>query len=572
MRPPDEPAPDHGSPDRFARAGRGVIICGIKLTHDAGVALVDGGRLVFSVEVEKLANNPRHHELDDFELVGAVLADFGYELRDVDRFVLDGWGSTPPLRRTWGGYRITLDLAPYRRGIVSADLMRPYRFQTLDLRYTSYSHYAGHVAGAYCTSPFARAGESAYVLCWDGAMFPFLYRYDGDAATVVDLGPLFLMLGDTYHELAQLYEPFDAPIKWPHTLALPGKIMAYIAFGEPDERAIDMLQVGYVEAKDAVFGTKDPGAQLKGEQAGRRILEHMRSRLSVPGVSADDMIASIHAFLARTLVSSLSAAIEADGARTPNLCLVGGCALNIKWNRAIRSAGCAEHVWIPPFPNDAGSALGTACCELLGLGGARHLEWHHYAGPELLDTASVAEGWTARSLSIAGLARLLHESGAPVVYLDGRAELGPRSLGHRSILAPAVSAAMKSTINTVKGREPYRPVAPMCLEHRAPEVFSPGTPDPYMLFDHDVRADWLDRVPAICHLDATARLQTVSHEDEPRLFELLSEYEALSGIPLLCNTSANHRGSGFFPDVASAMRWGRVRAVWSAGVLYERTR
>jgi carbamoyltransferase len=92
-----------------------------------------------------------------------------------------------------------------------------------------------------------------------------------------------------------------------------------------------------------------------------------------------------------------------------------------------------------------------------------------------------------------------------------------------------------------------------------------------MLFEHTVRPDWLAKVPAIVHLDGTARLQTVGPQGDRLLGEVLAEYHRLSGVPLLCNTSANFNGSGFFPDVASAMRWGRVDAIWSEGWLFQRT-
>ena len=128
---------------------------------------------------------------------------------------------------------------------------------------------------------------------------------------------------------------------------------------------------------------------------------------------------------------------------------------------------------------------------------------------------------------------------------------------------------MKDLLNTIKGREAYRPVAPICLAEAATQVFDPGTSDPHMLFDHVVRPEWRQRVPAICHLDGTARVQTVTADQERDLFALLSAYERLSGIPLLCNTSANDHGRGFFPDVASAMRWGRVPRIWSSGSIYE---
>jgi carbamoyltransferase len=106
------------------------------------------------------------------------------------------------------------------------------------------------------------------------------------------------------------------------------------------------------------------------------------------------------------------------------------------------------------------------------------------------------------------------------------------------------------------------------MEEDASQIFSPGYPDPYMLFEHRVREEWKDQVPAICHLDGTARLQTVNRKENAFIYELLTEYKKLSGIPLLCNTSANFNGSGFFPDVKSVMEWDKVNFIWSAGKLY----
>ena len=127
---------------------------------------------------------------------------------------------------------------------------------------------------------------------------------------------------------------------------------------------------------------------------------------------------------------------------------------------------------------------------------------------------------------------------------------------------------MKELLNDLKGRDHYRPVAPICLASRAPEVFEPGTPDPYMLFEHRMRPGWADRVPAIVHLDGTARLQTIDESTRSPIVAILSAYERLSGIPVLCNTSANLNGHGFFPDVATAAQWGRTRFIWSDGLLY----
>jgi carbamoyltransferase len=263
--------------------------------------------------------------------------------------------------------------------------------------------------------------------------------------------------------------------------------------------------------------------------------------------------------------------VERHAHLADNLCFAGGSALNIKWNSALRSSGLFTNMWVPPFPNDSGSAIGTACASQLARGDYRPLNWTVYSGPNPTPTTSLSWAnnpqWEANPCSIDALAKIL-AAGNPVTIISGRAELGPRALGHRSILAPATHPNMKTLLNTIKGRENYRPIAPICLQEDAPHIFDPGTPDPYMLFDHKVRPDWTDRIPAILHLDGTARLQTVTPGTLPH--KIVAAYKRLTGIPVLCNTSANYNGRGFFPDAASAMEWGGTNYVWSDDTLYSK--
>ena len=279
-------------------------------------------------------------------------------------------------------------------------------------------------------------------------------------------------------------------------------------------------------------------------------------------------MATLHVFFQDVLVEKLTAL----AARYPDyanyLSIVGGCGLNIKWNSAIRNTGVFRDVWVPPFPNDSGSALGVACCEMVAQGGPLHLDWHAYLGPHLKDNTDSLPDWDSAPCSLQELAYILHTYNEPVVYLNDRAELGPRALGNRSILAAPVSPEMKKTLNRAKKREDYRPVAPICMEEYAAEIFSPGSSDPYMLFDHKVKPDWLEKIPAVCHLDGTARLQTVSEAGNQEVYTLIDAYRKLSGVPLLCNTSANYNGSGFFPDVKSAMEWDKVPNIYSEGKIY----
>ncbi len=541
-----------------------MLICGVKVTHDGSVALVDEGKLVFSIESEKRDNNARYSEIDDLQVVERLIGEFGYRVDDVDCFVLDGWDESPLARRN-GADAVTVDVAPYTRGKTGGPILERYLYQGLRIGgherdYSSYMHVAGHVAGAYCASPFASRDDSAYVLAWDGGLYPELYYYDARARRMEYLETLFPIKGSVYHTFPQFFERFR-PRKTDadggrYKLSVPGKVMAYVALGRTDRR----LLAGFREHVGKSLGDE--------ELSVKKTIDFIQ-RLSSMGYADADILAGLQETLGEVLTDSLKRAVARHHKESVNLCFVGGCALNILWNSRIRSSGLFEEVWIPPFTNDAGSAIGAACCEMMHQAGSTILEWDVYRGPPILDNAP-GDGWTASACSIKDLARFLAVTGEPVVFLNGRAELGPRALGNRSILAPASGERMKDVLNRIKGREDYRPVAPICLEEFAPDLFDPGTPDPYMLYVHQIRASWRERIPAVRHCDGTARLQTVNRSQNRVVFDLLSEYRRHTGIPVLCNTSANRKGRGFFPDVHSAGGWGKVNYVWCGDTLYEK--
>lgn len=156
-----------------------MIICGLKLTHDGAVALLDDDRLVFSVEMEKLGNGLRYSTVADFSLIPGVLADFGYKPEDVDEWVVDGWdgdvsGTVALLDQ---GTPTEIAVGPYRESAACPALDSPSVSGTFPMDgqtypYTSYPHAAGHVASAYASSPFAQRNEGSFVLVWDGGLFP----------------------------------------------------------------------------------------------------------------------------------------------------------------------------------------------------------------------------------------------------------------------------------------------------------------------------------------------------------------------------------------------------------------
>jgi carbamoyltransferase len=534
-------------------------VCGLKLTHDASIVLIDGQRLVFSYEMEKLDNSPRYSTFNiNLQRVRDIFESHGYCFDDVDELVIDGWTPVQKVVADLGTGPETIELAGYGSFAINQDIMEKKMFRLRSgLEYSSYLHITGHLAAAYCSSPMARAGEDSYLLIWDGGMYPQLFYYHANTNVVENVDILFPVMGNVYAIFAQHFGPFKTGEEVVDNLSVAGKVMAYIAKGTFRKEMIPVFESSYHDCED------------KGMDFAVEFANEFIRRTYKCNYPAEDILCTFHTFIEGFLVETLRAKLKRAVNRARNLCFAGGSALNIKWNSAIRSAGLFDQVWVPPFPNDSGSAIGAACCGMIGQSGCNALEWDVFAGPFLRHTLPIS-GWKMKPVGIDGLALQLFTENEPVVFLNGRAEIGPRALGNRSILASATSTHMKGLLNRIKGREDYRPVAPICLEEDAEEIFIPGTSDPYMLFDHYVRPEWKDRVPAVCHLDGTARLQTVNEKGNSVVYELLREYKKLSGIPLLCNTSANYNGRGFFPDISSAMQWGQVKYVWSNNILYEK--
>jgi carbamoyltransferase len=542
-------------------------ICGLKLTHDSTVAVIDEGKLVFSIELEKISNNSRFKIFDDLCDVEKILTRNGLAISEIDAFVIDGWlgENQATVRTVNNNIAVQLPVASYMESTVDENLLHPFLGQTCigsrPVNYSSYLHVTGHIFSAYATSPFAKKGEPSYVLIWDGGMPPRLYYFDVHGRRIECLGELFYMGVNIYSIFAQFFSPFkinDNVIK--DELSIAGKVMAYEAFGNVSEEIIADMEWVYEQLYQRA------GRRLSISDLPYEYAKIFRRVTAGKNYYDEDIIASFHHYLERKILHELE---KRNYYCNRNLCIAGGAGLNIKWNSAVKRKALFENVWVCPFPNDSGSAIGMASCENFIRTGRPDIDWDVYKGPELILNEPV-RGWGMKHCPVEELAYILHHIGEPVVFLQGQAELGPRALGNRSILAPAQSCKMKDILNYIKFREAYRPVAPVCLEDDAAGIFDPGHPDPYMLFDHCVRHEWRQKVPAIMHKDNTARLQTVSEQSNPGLYRLLSAYKKLSGIPLLCNTSANYKGCGFFPDIFNATRWNKVNYVWANETLDEK--
>jgi carbamoyltransferase len=270
-----------------------------------------------------------------------------------------------------------------------------------------------------------------------------------------------------------------------------------------------------------------------------------------------DLAASVQLRLEEVLLDLVRWLHAQTGDRA--LTLAGGVALNCVANSRIYAEGPFDQVWVQPAAGDSGTALGGALAVARDLGDV--------TSP--MPGADLGRGWTDEEIETwlttasidfqrphdvaDAVAEVLAGNGI-VAWFQGRSEYGPRALGHRSLLAHPGYAANLERMNNVKGREQFRPVAPMVLAERAGEIFTRGpVPSPYMLFVHDVAPEWRDRIPTVTHVDGTARIQTVDRHDEPLVARMLECFERRTGLPVVVNTSLNTAGRPMVDDPRDAL-------------------
>ncbi|HYZ16012.1 MAG TPA: carbamoyltransferase C-terminal domain-containing protein, partial [Candidatus Acidoferrum sp.] len=269
-----------------------------------------------------------------------------------------------------------------------------------------------------------------------------------------------------------------------------------------------------------------------------------------------DLAASVQAALGETMLDLARWLHAQTGMKA--LVMAGGVALNVVANARIAEDGPFQHVWVQPAAGDAGTALGAALYVAHSMGDA----------VEPMGSAALGRGWSDREIEewlerahvgysrppdiAEAVAEVIARDGI-VAWFQGRSEYGPRALGHRSLLANPRNAGTLHRLNEVKGREQFRPVAPMTLLERAPEIFEGPFPSPYMLFVHTVKPAWADRLQAVIHVDGTARVQTVDRAEEPLVARMLDAVERRTGVPVVVNTSLNTAGRPMVDDPRDAL-------------------
>jgi carbamoyltransferase len=534
-----------------------MYILGLTTLGDAAAALIKDGELVASAEEERFSRK-KHHSGFPYNAIKFCLDQERIELKDVEHVghYWKPWILRHKAMQAAKAALVSKDMFKARadRGVAQVSdsylgmFKHPKRlrehFGPSDFKFHFIEHHQSHAASAFFVSPF----ESAAVLTWDGTgedTTTLFSRGRGNQLEVLKRIKLPHSLGQFYSAVTN-YIGFDmfAGDEW--------KVMGLAAYGEPKHydffrekvlttnghgdfkfniRVLDHHLAKHYQFPEGIIRELGPGRQ-KGEE----LTQHHWNIASSAQKALED-----------TAIYLVDRIKEMTGEE--NLCMAGGVAFNSVMNGRIFHETPFNNFYIQPAAGDAGCALGSA-----------YYVWHQildkprdfvmrhaYWGPGFtneqcrteLGKAELKFETLADEVLLPKVAKLISE-GAIVGWFNGRMELGPRALGARSFLADPRRRDMREILNhKVKLREWFRPLAPSMLEEHGREVFGVEHHDPFMITVIQVAEEYKEKIPAVVHVDGTARPQMVNREANPRYWNLINEFKKLTGIPMLLNTSFN---------------------------------
>ena len=540
-----------------------MYILGINAYHgDASAAIIKDGQLIAAAEEERF-NRKKHCAGFPKAAIRYCLEAANITVDDLDHVGI----SRDPSAHLHKKVLFSITRLPNLSGLIAARLANAAKVHDLRVELAGaldvlpgfrakihkVEHHRAHMASTFLVSPFERAA----VLSLDG-FGDFISTMWGE--------------GENNHidVLGQIEYPHSAGIVYTATsqyLGFPkygdeGKVMGLAPYGRPR----------YLEQFRDIIRTEDSGFKLNlsyfkhhsegvdmtwedGSPTIARIFSDRFIDTFGPARVAGEPLTSRH----EDIASSLQARLEEvcfhileqlhQRTKTNRLCLAGGVAYNSVMNGKILLNTPFREVFVQPAAGDSGTALGVCYyihSVLLQQPRAFVME-HAYTGPEFanghIEHVVKASGCDWRELSDQELTQTAAEAvaeGKIVGWFQGRMEFGPRALGNRSIVVDPRRADMKDILNArIKKREPFRPFAPSILEERVGEYFEQTHPSPAMLMVYQIKKDKRTVIPAVTHVDGSGRLQTVDRRTNPRYYQLISDFEKLTGVPVVLNTSFN---------------------------------
>jgi carbamoyltransferase len=542
-------------------------ILGINAYHaNASAALVCDGQLVTAVEEERF-NRVKYAAGFPANAIRHCLAEAGLTIGEIDHVAIP--------RNPWARmgtklfYAVRMPRFALERSRVLArfsdmheDLARTCDVSpgTIRARFHRVEHHVAHLASAFFVSPF----DQAAVLSTDGlGDFASTMWATGEGNRLKVHGAVAFphSLGLYYTAISQYLGFWKFGDEY--------KVMGLAAYGEPAYQSEFRRIVRTGNGKGFCLGLDyfchhRTGPMMtwpdsaKTPELGRLFSAYLEERLGKTRTSAEpvgkkhkDIAASLQTVLEEAYFRLLNSLRQETGQKAA--CLAGGVAFNCVANGKIFDQTPFSEVYVQPAAGDAGLSVGAAYYvyhQILGRPRSFAMD-HAYWGPQFtpvairvaLESSGISDSFSIRKLSDEELVRRTaeHIAGGRIIgWFQGRAEWGPRALGNRSILVDPGRAEMKDVLNQrIKHREPFRPFAPSILEEATAQYFERSHPSPFMNLAYAVRPEKRAAIPAPTHVDGTGRLQTVSQRTNPRYWALIKEFEKLTGVPVLLNTSFN---------------------------------
>jgi len=541
-----------------------LYILGINAYHgDAAAAIVKDGQLIAAVEEERF-NRKKHCAGFPALAISYCLEVARISLDQVDHIGI----SRDPSAHLHKKILFSLTKLASLSGLIAARLANAARIRDLrqdltrtlgvaaseKVKFHNVEHHKAHMASCFFISPFERAA----ILSIDG--------FGDFISTMWGLGQ-----GNGIDVLGQVEYPHSAGAVYTATSQYlgftkygdEGKVMGLAPYGRPrylrefrdiirtDNGSGFKLNLDYfLHHSEGVDMTWDEGSPTIGRMFSDRFIETFgvgRSAGEPLTQQQEDIAASLQARLEEVGFHILNQLYEET--KLDKVCLAGGVALNSVMNGKIALHTPFREVFVQPAAGDSGTAVGV-CYYIYNmiLHQPRSFVMEHaYTGPEF-DERQIEEALKQSSLSHCKLsnceltqvaARAIAE-GKIVGWFQGRMEFGPRALGNRSIVVDPRRSEMKDILNArIKKREPFRPFAPSILEERVGEYFEQTYPSPAMLMVYQVKQEKRSVIPAVTHVDGSGRLQTVTRSSNPRYYQLIADFEQLTSVPVVLNTSFN---------------------------------
>lgn len=502
--------------------------------HDGGASLLVDGKLIFSVEEERLIGRRHAYDSVPTESIKACLDYAGLTLDDIDKFVF-GWDYEKIYEMIGDKFISKEEMAKKLLG----DSKYAEKLEYL-------THHIAHAYSAFIPSNY----EKALVFVIDGQgeyMGTSLYLADRNTNEMKLLMETPISLGYFYAAITQQIGFRGGE---------EGKTMGLASYGKPVyvdalRKLIGLDEDGNLRCSfhiDKVSKDEEDATIEKWEELLSTIIPKREGKIT----EVDDSIIP-YANLARSAQDILSEIMTGiirkyvKETHVNDVCLAGGVALNCPTSSAIEQMDEVNRVFVQPAANDGGISLGAAIKGAIDMGDDVHIEMIPYLGPEYNDD-EIEKAIELKNYKYDKfdnieevIAKLLAE-GKIVANYQGRVELGPRALGNRSLLASPEKYEMLVRMNELKGREVWRPLAPAVMYDKQTDCFDSDIFSPHMTKNFNVLNEMKNRLEAITHVDGTARIQSVTREYNELFYKIINEFYKLTDIPVVINTSFNVKG------------------------------